>query len=170
MATETLFSETQRLKQWWVRLLLPVITLICLFALVYQVILGKPLGANPPSNGMIIVATVFALIITAIFLSFKLQTEVRADGIYERFYPLQQQYRAYPFTNIKRCYIRSYSSEKEFGGWGARFGTLGHSMAYDISGNKGLQIETTDGEQVLIGTHKYQEFSAALERLGKLTP
>jgi hypothetical protein len=65
-----------------------------------------------------------------------------------------------------KCYVRKYKPLAEFGGWGLRFGVSG--KAYNISGNKGLQLELTNNKKLLIGTQKPEELSEALNKIGKL--
>jgi hypothetical protein len=38
----------------------------------------------------------------------------------------------------------------EYGGWGIKYGKMG--KAYNVSGNRGVQLEFTDGKRLLIGS------------------
>jgi hypothetical protein len=44
---------------------------------------------------------------------------------------------------------------------------MGSGKAYNISGNKGLQLVFTDGTKMLIGTSEPDALKAVLEVLGK---
>jgi hypothetical protein len=41
-------------------------------------------------------------------------------------------------------------------------------MAYNISGDKGLQLEFTDNKKLLIGTNKPEELNEVLSKIGQL--
>ena len=57
--------------------------------------------------------------------------------------------------------MRSYNPIRDYGGWGIRWGTKG--KAYNVSGNRGLYLEFSDGKQLLIGLQKPEEFVEALD-------
>lgn len=58
----------------------------------------------------------------------------------------------------------------EYGGWGLRLGGFGKGQAYNISGDKRLQLEFTTGQRLLIGTNKPEELSTVLISIGQLKP
>jgi hypothetical protein len=55
---------------------------------------------------------------------------------------------------------RTYSPVLEFGGWGIRVG--GGGMAYNVSGNEGVQLVLKSGRRVLIGTRQPDVLMSAL--------
>ncbi|MBX2959059.1 MAG: hypothetical protein KF732_03800 [Flavobacteriales bacterium] len=67
-------------------------------------------------------------------------------------------------------YVRQYSPLTEYGGWGIRLGLFGKGTAYNVSGNKGLQLEFTNNKKLLIGTNKPNELTETLTKIGKLNP
>jgi hypothetical protein len=40
-------------------------------------------------------------------------------------------------------------------------------MAYNVSGNRGLQLELTNGKKILLGTQRPEEIAQALIHLNK---
>jgi hypothetical protein len=46
-------------------------------------------------------------------------------------------------------------------------GLMGKGKAFNVSGNKGLQLEFNDGRKLLIGTSKPEELEAFLLQLNK---
>ena len=77
----------------------------------------------------------------------------------------------------------------EYGGWGKRNGIAGgnkwykmkfsigkvrfpqfesNNIAYNMSGNIGLQLVLNNNKRILIGTQKPEDLSDVLKRLGKL--
>jgi len=92
---------------------------------------------------------------------FSLTTEVRRDGIYIRFSPLHRSFRKIPLVDLMRHEVRTYSPIREYGGWGIRYGRKG--TAYNARGNRGVQLELSDGKQVLIGSQKPEELARAID-------
>ena len=139
------FHEEQQFRQkWlWILLLLTSLSAIGLFGygMYKQLLLGQPWGDRPLSDTALVVSGTISILFPAgisyLFYKLKLITEVRYDGLYIQFFPLSRQRIA--FENIKTCSIRRYSPIKEYGGWGIRYGRKG--KAYNVSGNKGVQLE-----------------------------
>jgi hypothetical protein len=161
-ASYSIFTEVQRFRQWWVLLLVLFVAGIAWYGAIQQIVLKKPFGNNPaPDPVMIMIWVIFGLFFPALFYSFKLVTEVRYDGLYARFFPLQFHAHKISFEEIKTYEIRKYSALKEYGGYGIRYGKNG--KAYNISGKRGVQFEFLDGKRLLIGTQKPEELIQALD-------
>lgn len=163
MNSETLFAERQRFRQLWVWLILAGLNGLFLYALITQVIMGESFGNKPMSNTGLVITSGLSILFTLFFLSIRLDTEIREDGIYVRFFPFHINWKHYPPESISKCYVRKYSPLTEYGGWGIRLGAFGKGKAYNISGNKGLQIELTGGKKILIGTNRPEELDAVLK-------
>lgn len=166
MSNEILFAEKQRFNQWWLWLLLLVLNGVFVFGIYKQLIIGVPFGNNPTSNNGLCLTTIFVLALTILLLNFRLDTQIKNDGIYVRFFPLHVKYKHYTWEQLSKVYMRNYSPISEFGGWGIRYGKTGD--AYNIAGNKGLQLEFSNGKKLLIGTNKTEEISATLCKMNKL--
>ena len=69
-----------------------------------------------------------------------------------------------------KSYVRQYSPIIEYGGWGLRFGIFGKGTAFNVSGNKGLQLEFINNKKLLIGTNKPDALTETLIKLGRLKP
>ncbi len=165
-----LFSEKQHFKQWWLWLILLSLNILFIYGVYKQVICGEQFGDNPGSNGMLISTCIFSIIISLFIAIIRLDTEVKQDGIYFRFFPVQFKYRQLKWEELSKTYVRKYNAIAEYGGWGLRIGLFGKGRAYNISGNKGLQIETNDGKKILIGTKKPEELTSALTSIEKYKP
>jgi hypothetical protein len=94
-----------------------------------------------------------------LFYSAKLIIEVQEDGVYVRFFPLTHQ--KISFEDIRNCEARTYSPIKEFGGWGIRYGR--GTKAYNVIGNRGVQLELSNGKRLLIGSGRAEELAQAIE-------
>jgi hypothetical protein len=157
----SIFTEVQRFRQWWVWILVLFVGGIAWYGFIQQIVLKRPFGNNPaPDPVMIMIWVIFGIFFPALFYSIKLVTEVRYDGLYVRFFPLQFHSHKISYEEIKRYEIRTYSAIKEYGGYGIRLGKQG--KAYNVHGNRGVQFEFQDGKRLLIGSQRPEEFMQAL--------
>ena len=151
-----LFREEQRFDQWWLWLLVLVPTTMVWYGAIQQLVLGKAFGDNPTSDtGMSILLVLFGILLPLFMYSLKLITEVRQDALYVRFYPFHFSFKHYPYTGMRSYKVREYSPLREYGGWGIRYGRKG--MAYNVSGDRGVQLEFNDGKSLLIGSQRPEE-------------
>lgn len=165
MEKNILFKERQRFNQWWLWLLLLALDGFFLYAVYTQRIKGIPFGAKPMSDNGLLVPTSIVLLVTLLFLLSRLDTEIREDGVYVRFFPLHWAFKRYTWKDISKMFVRRYHPLGEYGGWGVRGGFGNTGKAYNTSGNKGLQLELNDHSRLLIGTQKMEELSQLLKRL-----
>jgi hypothetical protein len=128
-----------------------------------QIINGHTFGEKPASNSQLLIGAALSLLISIFVLSFRLDTQIKTDGIYVRLFPLQLSYRFFSWKSLLKCYVRKYNAIAEYGGWGLRLGLFGKGRAYNISGDEGLQLEFTNGKKLLIGTQKPQELTEVIE-------
>jgi hypothetical protein len=164
MDTKILFSETQKFKQWWLWILLIGINAVMFYGVYVQVIQGQPFGDKPASNTSLLIGCGISLLITILVLNFRLDTQVKNDGIYVRLFPLQLSFRFFPWNNLSECFVREYNPVAEYGGWGLRLGLFGKGTAYNISGNKGLQLQFNNNKKLLIGTQKPEELQQVINQ------
>lgn len=128
--------------------------------------MGQPFGDKPMNNTGLLISTAFTILLTYMFFSFRLQTLIKTDGIYVRFFPLHLRFKHYSWNSISKAYIRQYAPIKEYGGWGLRSGNMG--TAFNVSGNQGLQLEFTSNKKILIGTGNPDELKKVLQQMEQL--
>lgn len=160
---DILFLETQKFKQWWIWIILISINGVLLYTLYSQVILGMPISNNPMSNLGLVFANIFSLLISVLFVNFSLETRIKKEGLYVRFFPFHLKFRYFAWKEIEKSYVRQYKPIMEYGGWGIR--GFGKNKALNMSGNMGLQLEMKDGNKLLIGTNKAEELLKVLNNL-----
>jgi hypothetical protein len=168
MNNEILFTERQRFKQWWLWLILLGINGIFLFGIYKQVIGGQQFGDKPMSNLGLLITAGLTILLTILFVNFRLDTTIKKDGIYVRFFPFHLKFKHFAWEKLTKSFVRQYSPITEFGGWGLRFALFGSGRAFNVSGNKGLQLEFTDNKKLLIGTNKAEELTRILNDIGQL--
>jgi hypothetical protein len=170
------FVEVQHFRQWWWWLFWGGWTVVVIGLLArslhVQLIQGEPVGRRPMSDTALIVTAVF---LSSLFLGWSafvwwahLQTEVREDGLYVRFFP-RGRFRRLPLAEVSKVEVVTYSAILQYGGWGGRYswgspgGTRG--KAYTVSGNRGVRLTYTTNRHLLIGSQRPDELAAAIEAL-----
>ena len=144
MEREPVFREVQRFRHPWVWALLGGIALL-------MFVLGPVLW-----GGLLVVGAVAGFV-----YSLRLQTEVRADGIYLKLWPLHRSFRRISWSEIERYESIRYRPLRDFGGWGIRWAP--GKIAYNVSGNRGVWFERTDGRGVLVGSQRPEELVSAID-------
>jgi len=146
MNQNPVYREVQRFRQQWLWILLGGIALLML-------VLG------PVSwLGIVIIGVVATFI-----YSLRLETEVRADGIYLKMWPIHRSFRRIAWSDIERYESRTYRPLREFGGWGIRWAP--GKIAYNVHGNQGVWLERTNGRSVLVGSQHVEEFVTAIDEV-----
>jgi len=162
-SSSIVFREVQRFRQPWLWVLILAIVGLVVWAVVQQFGHGVPFGTNPMSDtGLVIVALVFGAGLPLFLMSINLTTEVRSDALYYRFFPLNLTFRRLGPEDIREYEVRTYSPFREYGGWGIRWGLRG--KAYNVSGDRGVDLLLMDGRRVLIGSQRPEDLAHALKK------
>jgi len=119
------------------------------------------------SNLGLLLTEALILTLTILFINFRLETQIKKDGIYVRFFPFHFSFKYYCWDKISKSFVRQYNPISEYGGWGLRLERLGSGKAFNVSGDKGLQLEFIDKKKLLIGTHKAEELTKTLNKIGQ---
>ena len=162
------FHEQQRFRQPWLWGLLLSVSLPVIFALGYgiyrQLILGRPFGTKPTSDPVLAVVVIVTLLILAaavvMMAMARLDVAVTDGEVVIFFPPFHRQGRRIPLSEIAEARARTYSPLIEYGGWGIRYGFQG--MAYNVSGNEGVQLVLTNGKRILIGSQRSKDLEKAI--------
>ncbi|HNS17448.1 MAG TPA: hypothetical protein PKH94_10065 [Bacteroidales bacterium] len=160
------FKETQRFRQPWVWLIVLLTAAIIAFFFVTMFAQDGSTTAEDKAPVFILILIPLILIGScALLLITKLETEIRRDGIHYRFPPFINRTRIQRWEDIKEYRVRKYSPIGEYGGWGYRMGGKKAGVAYNISGNMGLQLELKNGKKILLGTRKPTELEDVLKKV-----
>ena len=156
--TPALFHEAQSLRQWHGRLLLALPPTAMLFIAVRQMAFHRPWGNPPMSNGNVIFLSVLLVAVYIRLITVRLVTDVK---------PAEVAVGLRGLWRIKHVPIRSIRNAKavqyaisEYGGYGIRSGPRG--PAYIAQGNRGVELELTDGGKMLIGSQRAEELAARI--------
>jgi hypothetical protein len=146
MNQEPAYREVQRFRQRWLWILLGGIAVLML-------VLG------PVSwLGLVIVG-----VVAAFLYSLRLETEVRADGIYLKMWPIHWSFRRIAWSDIEQYESRTYSPLRDFGGWGIRWAP--GKIAYNVRGNQGVWLARTNGRSILVGSQHVEEFITMIDEV-----
>jgi hypothetical protein len=157
-----IYREVQQFRQVWIWVIVFVLAGLVWYATVKQLLLHRPFGNRPmPDIPLVIFWFIFGIGLPALFFFGQLVTEVRDDGIYIRFFPFHWTFRRIAFTEVKQCKVRTCRPIREYGGWGIRYGCKG--KAYNVSGDRGVQIELLNGKRLLIGSQRAEELWRAIQ-------
>ena len=159
-----IFTEEQRFGQVWLWMVLigmDVAYFTAFFAQFFGPVPPRPSG--PADLLGLCLGALLCLGITALFVSLKLITRVTNQGISVQFMPLHRKPVMFLFSDIREHSLRTYRPIIEFGGWGIKRGSGG--LAYNVSGNKGLQLVLKDGRKILIGTQKPEHLKSAIDSI-----
>jgi hypothetical protein len=164
-----IYREEQKFAA-WVRWL--VYISMAAAVLLSVVVLNKEVSGYSPSEMRDIIIAVLAgvgvpILIAVLFAFLKLETEVRADGLYIRFVPFHIRFKKFAADDLSECYARQYRPILEYGGWGIRYGLSGRGQAYNVSGNKGVQLVFKDDRKLLIGSQKAEKLEEAIRSIMK---
>ena len=135
------FTESQRFRQWWLWAIIGASLLMSINRLLMDA------GAWP---------VLFVVLVLPVFMWFyRLDTRFDQEGVHYRVFPLFS-WRTIRWADITRATVTTYG----FVGYGIRW-NFGE-WVYNVSGNQGLRIETSNGKRILIGTRKPNEVRAFL--------
>jgi hypothetical protein len=161
----SIFREQQKFSPWLRSVLVfsvPITVAVLVFAGATQGIIGQPSFILSSLAGIVLM-----LAIAGLFWNLRLETEVRADGLYVRFFPFHLRCRKFTPQELSEHYARQYRPLLEYGGWGIKYGRKG--KAYNVSGNRGVQLVFKDGKQLLIGSQRAEELAEAISSIA-ITP
>ncbi len=168
-----IFEENQKFRQKWIWVLLVfccgLVYVLFGWAIIQQIIIGKPWGSpgKQMSNmGLIIFSIIFYTLVTGliiIFVKSNLKTIITKNYIHLKFSPFHLKGVKITKDEITSYEVKEYHPIKEFGGWGIRFRTKG-KKAYNVSGNKGLELKFKNSNSLLVGTQKAKEINEAMKQ------
>jgi Family of unknown function (DUF6141) len=156
-----LFEETQSRTNKATIQFFKTVTVIVFAALAINLFLHS---GKTTEFSYLLITVVTILIILNFLLPFNLITQIRTDGIYVRFPPLQPSFVKFYWGDVSEVYIRNYDALSEYFGYGIRISPQG--TGYIVAGNTGIQIIFKNGNKVLVTTQKPGEINDILKKIG----
>ena len=157
------FQEMQRMRAWWMVLLILIPSALVCWGAFQQLLLGEPWGDNPASNElMMFLVVVIGIGLPIILLNVKM-TVVVSDNIYIKFSPFMLRPRVVTPREVLSYRVLQYRPIVDYGGWGIK-GTSS-DRAYNVHGNQGVNIALMDDKQITIGSQRPGDLILALDAL-----
>lgn len=160
------FNEKQKFNQWWIWIFLTLMTVLCTWGAMQQLVFKIPFGNKPASDRVLVLICLFPLLFVYLFSTLRLETKINSEGVFYRFKPFHFKEKIIRWEEIEKIYTRQYNPIKEYGGWGIK-GSFRKGKAYNVSGNQGIQLELKNGKKILLGTKKQSSVEATLLQLKK---
>ena len=153
------FKEEQRFNQWW----LIVICTIAGIGILLNLGLFQGFSENL-SISKLLGAALGLFICIGIFLV-KMHTKIDKSGVKVWFSPFRFTKKSFRWNELENAHTRKYRPISEFGGWGIRI--FRKHKAYNVKGDKGIQLKTKEGKFFLIGTQQTQNVDRVINRYFK---
>jgi hypothetical protein len=151
--------EEQGFRQPWLWLLILFLVALQWWGFIQQIVLGQPWGNNPaPDWMMVLLWLVIGIGLPLFFLYLRLIVTVSDEAIDIRFRPLTR--RTIPMADVTHVEARTYAALREYGGWGIR--GWGGKRAYNVSGDRGVELTLADGRKVMIGCQRADDLAQAI--------
>lgn len=159
------YREVQRARMWWAWLAIALLPLTTGWSFVQQVLLDRPWGNNPAPDWLVwVLFLLFGLGMPAFFLFWlRLITEVSDSEVRVRLVPLNFGWVRFPVGEIESAEARQYRPIREYLGWGIRLGPSGR--AYNLNGDRGVQLKLASGQRILIGSDRADELEIAIRKV-----
>ncbi len=161
------FHEEQKFNQWWIWLILLLLSGFWIWQLVQQIFMGIPFGDNPAPDIVVILIGLFPAFGIWLFRAMTLVTDIDDTGVYYRFRPFQRKPKFIRREDLAGAEVKKYNPVMDYGGWGIRLGSTKKGNAYNVSGNMGALFEFKNGKKFMLGTRKPEELRSALNKLFK---
>ncbi len=161
-AGRVLFREEQRFRQPWLWALVLAIVTFVWYSFLVHMFLHRPVGQSATADVVLVVFwLLFGVGLLALIWWTRLVTEVRNDGLYVRLIPFHRRWQKVPYAQVVRFEACTYNPIRDYGGGGIRYGRKG--KAYNVSGNRGVQLELAGGRRLLIGSQQPEAIVRAME-------
>ena len=153
------FVEVQQFRQPWLWVLLIIVEAAFLVALIPLIMRAQSTGETPIGLiiGLITMLTAGPALLL-LFLLLKMETRVDDQRITINFQPFSKRHIS--FQDVEQCEARKYRPIAEYGGWGLRWSWNGR--AYNVRGNRGVQLVLTGNRRVMIGSQRAEELAATI--------
>lgn len=159
---KNLFIEEQKFRQKWLWILLIGILLFPLWTIFSETQFGSESHLNYFGWFFLAFMSVFLLF----FYKLKLTTVITKEYISIRFNFFHRKEKIFNWHEVQQAEILKYNPILDYGGWGIKYGGL-KSIAYNVSGNQGLQLLLKDGRKILIGTQKPDQIEKVIKQIIK---
>lgn len=168
-AGQNFFQENQRFAGTWIMFLFGAISLFPLTlggATLYKEGVFSELmnGVVTLANmGQVLALLSVPILLTLMIFYLEMQTWVESDGIHYSYFPFVRE-RVIKWEDIEELNFVTYDPLSDCGGWGIKSWKGG--MAYNVMGDKGLEVIRKGKKPMLLGTQQMADFHHAIFKAG----
>ena len=148
-----LFEEHQRFRQPWLWAVLLCACVVAGGSFVASVLGGRG------SPWTVLILLLPAALVWLLYVV-DMRVRVDAEALSVRFSPIWGT--RIPLADVVSCEPRVYRPVLEYGGWGVRYSPFGRGWAYNVWGNRGVQLVLADGRRALVGSQRPQALADAI--------
>jgi hypothetical protein len=154
--TSIIFREVQDLHNNFFLISVLYPALLLWYIEIHSLIFGRPTGVhNIPESYLFTLWIVFGLLFPLVIYCTKHITEVRNDGIYIRFIPLNLSFKKIPFHIVEECKIKVYDPLT---------GKESDVSQSSKKVNPVVILKLISGERMLISSRKPEELCSAIKQ------
>ena len=157
-----IFKEEQRFTQSWLLIILGFSLLVPIYIIIEEFYSEN----SEMSNNEFIFKIALVFISISLIFIFKLITRIDENGIHYQFFPFHLKPKTIDWSELKFAKTRTYDAISEYGGWGLKGGFFwrkSKGVAYNVSGDIGIQLEYKTGKKILIGTQLLNDVNSVLK-------
>ena len=110
-----------------------------------------------PSIGIVALAGV---IVVTLVVTAKMTTVVDAAGLHVRYFPFLRK--TFAWDDVVGWTAKTYDP-MEYGGWGVRGFPGRYGWAYNVRGNRGVEVEFRNGHRLMLGSQRAEDLARAIE-------
>ena len=159
---QTYFEEEQRFRQPLLLAMVLVCFLVSILTLYLWFSHGKLAGEQLSTIIIVLVGFGIPVLTWWARLLTVVEGEYQGGRLRVRFRPFMVR-RDIPVAQIVRFEATEYHPLLEYGGWGVKW-RPGKGRAYNASGNRGVKLALSNGEELLVGSQRAEELEAAIAR------
>ncbi|WP_375559991.1 DUF6141 family protein [Bernardetia sp. OM2101] len=158
MESTFLFKEQQfGWKNWILSVVVPITLIPVSVYLGFEII-----GKSSLEQIILFCILIFNSVLCLFLIFIKLEIKVTKDEIYYRVFPFHFSTQTLSKSEVLEVESVIYNPIGEWGGWGIRKNSKG--KAYNMYGNKGVEVTLKNGKIILFGSQKPDELYDAIRK------
>jgi hypothetical protein len=138
----------------------PFVIMLVVFALVIAFTSATFMAVGAIPKRLVFILALPILAVMALMFATKLTTIVDAAGVHVRFIPFVRK--TFALDDIVAWQAKTYDPI-EYGGWGVRGFPGRYGWAYNVSGNRGVELEFKNGNRLMLGSQRADELARAID-------
>ena len=163
-----LFEEEQRFRQPWLILVVVFICAIVFMSVVLSLQSLRTVRIGTLGFAGMLSGIVASALVVIILLVARLRVRVDSQTLDISFRPFV--HRRIRLQEIAQFEPRTYRPIVDASGWGVHYSFTGKGWAYNVSGDRGVQIKLKNGAWLLIGSQKPDELAKAIAEARETSP